>query len=217
MKILSPTPAKSVLALAAALFLTSAVAAETKIAIIDLTRVFEKYWKTKQANAQLEEQKADISKRKKGMLDDYQKANDEYKKLLESANDQAASSDEREKRKSAAEKKLMEIREIEQTANLFQRNSDENLAIQVRRMTDNLLRDIRDLIEAKVKAGGYSMVIDTSAKSLVGTPVVLYNNGQNDLTEEILSQLNAGAPTGLQKGDDDKSSEKKPEKKEGKK
>jgi len=151
------------------------------------------------------------------MLDDYQKANDEYKKLLESANDQAASSDEREKRKSAAEKKLMEIREIEQTANLFQRNSDENLAIQVRRMTDNLLRDIRDLIEAKAKAGGYSMVIDTSAKSLVGTPVVLYNNGQNDLTEEILSQLNAGAPTGLQKGDDDKSSEKKPEKKEGKK
>ena len=46
-----------------------------------------------------------------------------------------------------------------------------------------------------------SILIDTSAKSLVGTPVVLYNNGQNDLTEEILSQLNAGAPTGLQKGD----------------
>ena len=217
MKITPSTPAKTVLALLAALFLTTAALAESKIAIIDLTRVFEKYWKTKQANAQLEEQKADISKRKKGMLDDYQKANDEYKKLLESANDQAASSDEREKRKSAAEKKLMEINEIQQTATLFQRNSDENLAIQVRRMTENLLRDIRDLIEAKAKAGGYSMVIDTSAKSLVGTPVVLYNNGQNDLTDEILSQLNAGAPAGLQKGDDDKSSEKKPEKKEGKK
>src|SRR6266496_5102334 len=133
MKIIPSTPARTLPALLAALFLTTALQAESKIAIIDLTRVFEKYWKTKQANAQLDEQKADITKRKKGMLDDYQKANDEYKKLLESANDQAASSDEREKRKNAAEKKLMEINEIQQTATLFQRNSDENLAIQFRR------------------------------------------------------------------------------------
>ena len=217
MKTNTNTLAKTLLVLVAAAVLTAAARADTKVAVIDLKRVFEKYWKTKQANADLDDQKADITKKKKGMLEDYQKANDDYKKLVESANDQAVSTDERERRKGAAEKKLMEIKEIEQTANLFQRNAEENLSLQVRRRTENILRDIRELIDAKAKAGGYSMVIDTSAKSLVGTPVVLYNNGQNDLTEEILSQLNAGAPTGLQKGDDDKSSEKKPEKKEGKK
>src|SRR6266516_6125596 len=210
------------LALVIASFLAPpARAAEPKIAIIDLKRVFDKYWKTKQANADLDEQKADITKKKKGILDDYQKANDDYKKLVESANDQAVSTDERERRKGAAEKKLMEIKEIERTANLFQRNAEENLSLQVRRRTENILRDIRELIDAKAKAGGYSMVIDTSAQSpsIVPTPVLLYTNVENDLTEEILSQLNAAAPTALQRSDEDKEKldDKKYEKKQGRK
>src|SRR6266496_3948862 len=177
--------AKTFLVLVATSVLTAAAPADTKVAIIDLKRVFEKYWKTKQANADLDEQKADITKKKKGMLDDYQKANDDYKKLVESANDQAVSSDERERRKSSAEKKLMEIKEIEQTANLFQRNAEENLNLQVRRRTENILRDIRDLIDAKAKAGGYALVIDTSAQTpaMTATPIVLFTNGQNDLTD----------------------------------
>ena len=97
-----PTWARTFLALTIAFFLTAHAQAETnKIGIIDMQKVWDKYHKTKQAQAQVDDQTADFEKRKKGMLDDYQKANDEYKKLLESANDQAASSDEREKRKSA--------------------------------------------------------------------------------------------------------------------
>jgi len=221
MKINTKPLAKTFLVLVATSVLTTAAPADTRVAIIDLKRVFEKYWKTKQANADLDEQKADITKKKKGMLDDYQKANDDYKKLFESANDQAVSTDERERRKSAAEKKLVEIKEIEQTATLFQRNAEENLSLQVRRRTENILRDIRDLVDAKAKAGGYSLVIDTSAQSPspVPTPVVLYTNGENDLTEEILSQLNAAAPSALQKSDEDKEKldDKKYEKKQGRK
>ena len=219
MKMSTPIVAKTFAALLAGSLLTAAAQPEPKIAIIDLKRVFDKYYRTKQANALLDEQKADIAKKKKGMLDDYQKANDDYKKLVDSANDQALSSDERERRKSTAEKKLLEIKEIEQTASLYQRNSEENLAIQIRRMTENILRDIRELIDAKAKAGGYSLVIDTAAQTPAGTPFVLYTNGQNDLTEEILLQLNASAPTGLPRPDEDKekSGEKKDEKREGRK
>lgn len=208
-----------VAALLLACSLGTAATTDTKVAIIDLKRVFDKYWKTKQANAQLDEEKAEIAKRKKSMLEDYQKANDDYKKLLDSANDQAASGDERERRKGAAEKKLLEIKEIEQTANLYQRNSDENLALQVRRKTENILRDIRELVDAKAKAGGYALVIDTAAQTPAGTPIILFNNGKDDLTEEILAQLNASAPAGLQKPDEekDKPGDKKDESKEGKK
>src|SRR5947208_10070538 len=107
--------ARTFLVPTSALFLAGISQAETnKIGIIDMTRVFDKYYKTKQAQAQVDDQTADFEKRKKGMLDDYQKANREYKKLMESAQDQAVSSDERDKRKSAAEKKLLEIKEIEQ-------------------------------------------------------------------------------------------------------
>ena len=210
---------KIFLALLAASFLTATVRAETKIAVIDLKRVFDNYWKKKQAQAQVDDQKADFDKKFKGMLEDYQKANEEYKKLFDSSTDQAVSGEERDKRKNAAEKKLLEIKEIEQTANLFQKNSNENLNIQVRRMTENILKDIRELIDAKAKAAGYALVIDTAAQSAAGTPIVLFTNGQNDITTEILSQLNAGAPIGLQRTEEtkDKPNDRKDETKEGRK
>ncbi len=216
----NPTLARTFLTLTIAFFLTVPSQAETnKIGIIDMQRLFDKYHKTKQAQAMVDDQTADFEKRKKAMLDDYQKANRDYKKLMESTQDQAVSVEERDRRKSAAEKKLLEIREIEQDASLFQRTTDEQLKMQARRMTENILRDIRDLVEAKAKAGGYTLVIDVSAKSAVGTPMVLYTNGQNDMTQEVLSQLNSTAPVGLVKSDDakDPTEEKKDEKKGDKK
>src|SRR6266480_6582039 len=155
---------KALLAFLAASFLTATAQAQTKIAVIDLKRVFDNYWKKKQAQALVDDQKADFDKKFKGMLDDYQKAKDEYKKLIDSSTDQAVSTEERDKRKSAAEKKLLEINEIEQTADLFRKNSNENLGIQIRRMTDNILKDIREMVEAKAKAEGYTLVIDSSAQ-----------------------------------------------------
>ena len=222
MKMIIPhyTLARTLLALTIVFFLTAHSQAETnKIGIIDMQRVWDKYWKTRQAQSQVDDQTADFEKRKKGMLDDYQKANREYNKLMETAKDQAVSSDEREKRKNEAEKKLREIKEIEQDANLFQRTTDEQLKMQARRMTENILRDIRDLVDAKAKAGGYTLVIDIAAKSAVGTPIVLYNNGQNDMTQEVLSQLNSTAPVGLVKPDEskDQAEEKNAEKKVDKK
>ena len=149
------------------------------------------------------------------MMDDYEKANRDYKKLIDSSLDQAVSLEERDKRKNAAEKKLLEIKEIQQDATLFQRTTDEQLKMQARRMTENILRDIRDLVEAKAKAGGYTLVIDVAAKSAVGTPIVLYTNGQNDMTQDVLNQLNSTAPAGLVKSDDakEKAEDKKDEKK----
>ena len=222
MRMITPnhTRAGTFLALTLVFFLIASSQAETnKIGIIDMQRVFDKYYKTKLAQTQVDDQTADAEKRKKGILDDYQKANREYNKLMESAKDQAVSGDERDKRKSAAEKKLLEIKEIEQDANLFQRTTDEQLKMQARRMTENILRDIRDLVEAKAKAGGYTLVIDTAAKSAVGTPIVLYTNGQNDMTQEVLLQLNSTAPVGLVKSDDakDQTEDKKEDKKGDKK
>src|SRR2546427_88202 len=93
--------------------------------------------------------------------------------------------------------------------------TDEQLKMQARRMTENILRDIRDLVDAKAKAGGYTLVIDIAAKSAVGTPIVLYTNGQNDMTQEVLLQLNSTAPVGLLKSDDakDQTEDKKEDKK----
>lgn len=190
--------------------LATPLRAETKIAVINLKTVFDGYWKTKQADVQLKDRASDFDKARRGLVDDYQKANEDYRKLVESSNDQAASADERDKRKKTAESKLMELREIEQNIGQFDRNAREQLGSQQKRMRDTILREIRELINTKAKAGSYGLVLDTAAESANQTPIVLFETGLPELTDEILTQLNATAPTGALTGDktDEKDKEK---------
>jgi outer membrane protein len=195
------TPVLRLLPLALATLLVAAVAtpalAQPKIAIVDLKKVFDGYWKTKQADTQLKERAADLDKARKGMVEDYQKSGEEYKKLSETASDPALSAEERDKRKVSAEKKLLELKEIEQSVNQFDRTSRTTLSEQQRRMRDRILEDVREVIQARAKAAGFTLVLDTAAESANQTPIVIYHNSENDLSDAVLGELNAKAPLNL--------------------
>ena len=116
------------------------------------------------------------------------------KALIEKANDQAISAEERTKNKLSADKKMAELKETEQSINDFERRSRSKLADKQRIKREDIFKEIRAVIDAKSKAAGFSLLIDVAAESANGTPVILYSNGENDITETILTQLNATAP-----------------------
>jgi outer membrane protein len=174
--------------------LTGAAPAQTRIATVDLSKVFTDYWKTKQATLALEERKADLLKELESFNVEKKKLMEQYQKLNAEANDQAVSSDEREKRKKATETKLKELKESDENTKQFTARSDADLKSQFQRMRKNVLDEIKETVNAKAKAGGYSLVVDTAAETINGTRVFLYSNGENDLTTVVLDQLNAAAP-----------------------
>jgi outer membrane protein len=186
----------SVLLLTATLTLPLAAPAADRIAVVDLKKVFDGYWKTKQADLNLKEKAGELDKKRKDMVADYQKANEEYKKLVESVSDSAISLEEREKRKKSAETKLREIQEIEQSIGQFDRSARTQLGEQQRNMRDKIVVEIREVVNKKARTANYGAVLDSAAESAVGTPIVLFNANLPDLTEEILTQLNATAPAG---------------------
>lgn len=190
--------------------------AEGKIAIVDLRKIFDGYWKKKQAEATLKDRETDMAKEDKNMNDDYKKANEEYQALLTSANDQNASPEEREKRKKSAADKLKQLGELRDTITQYERQASATLREQSARMRGNILTEIRDVVTAKAKAAGFSMVVDTTAESLNSTPVILYTDKDNDLTNAVLLQLNATAPVETPKPEE-KPAEKKDQKKDSKK
>jgi len=174
--------------------IAASASAQNRIAIVDLRKVFDEYYKTKAADATLKDRAGDLEKERKALTDQYQKLTEDYKKALDGANDQAVSADEREKRKKTAESKLIEIKELEQNLTQFDRQSRTTLEEQQRRMRDNILAEIKNVINTKAKSGSYSLVVDTAAETINKTPVVMYTNGENDLTVAVLAQLNSGAP-----------------------
>lgn len=180
------------------LFSVPARAAQAqKIGFVDLKKVFENYWKTKQANARLKELRSDMLREQKAIEEQHKKASEEYKKLLESANDQAVSAEEREKRKKNAEDKLIEIRQIEVAMEQFIKSASARLSEEERKLRDNIVKELREAINNKARAGGYTLILDSSGETANNTPAVLYTNGENDLTDQILADLNAKAPPEL--------------------
>lgn len=182
--------------------LSTSAWAQGRLATVDLRKVFDNYWKTKQADVALKDRFADMEKEHKNMLDDWKKAKDDYQNLLADANNQALSSDERDKRKRSAEDKLKYIKDTEDSIGQFEKQARTTIDEQRTRMRDNIVGEIRNLLNAKAKAAGYSLVLDTTAESFNRTPVVLYSNNENDLTDTILQQLNASAPADVTRTED---------------
>jgi outer membrane protein len=199
------------LVMAALLLMAVAAEAQSRIATVELTQVFEKYWKTKRARLALADRKTDLKKDLEEMQETHKKLVQAYQKQLADANDQAVSAEERGKRQKALESKVKEIRESEETVKQFVGRGDAELEQQMRRMMDDVIKDIREAVAAKGKAGGFAYVVDASAESLSKAPVFLYSSGESDLTQVVIDQLNAAAPpepAGSEKPADTK--EKKP-------
>lgn len=168
--------------------------AQARIATVDLKKLFDNYWKTKQADAALKERGAELEKEFKGMMEEYTKIKDEYKTLAAAASDQAMSDSEREKKKKQAEEKLIGIKDQEEALQKFQAQARSTVDEQRRRMRDNILGEVRKAVDGKAKVAGYTLVIDVAAETINNTPVVLFSNGENDITDAVLAQINANAP-----------------------
>lgn len=185
----------------AVLCLGATARAEMKIATVDLRKVFDNYYKTKQADEILKKEADDVQKDRKDMVDKYKKLEDDWKALISRANDQALSSDERDKAKTQAERKLVELRETEQAVNDYDRVAQQKLFEKKKLKWDAIVAEIRQVVNTKSKNAGYNLVLDVSGDTMNNTPMVLYTDGQNDITDSILKELNATAPASATSSD----------------
>jgi Skp family chaperone for outer membrane proteins len=177
------------------LVLTAGAAhAQGRIATVDLVKVFDKYYMTKEAKQAIVETEKDLKNELKTMDEAHQKLLATCKKLVEESNDQGVSDEERQKRKKALEPKLKEFKDSETALKETLARSEADLKQKTGRMMEKVVTDIKKAVESKAKAGGFAYVIDSSARSLSQTEVMLFNSGENDLTTSVLDQLNAAAP-----------------------
>jgi outer membrane protein len=180
-------------------FLSGSALAQTKIATVDLKKLFDNYYKTKLAQAAIQDRAAQLDKDDKSMKDDLKKGSNDYEQLLQQANDQALSADERDRRKQAAADKLKELQSSKVAIDQFERQAQTTLSEQRQRMRDNILTEIKAAVTTKAKTDGFTLVFDSAAETVNGTQAIVYTSGENDLTAAILAQLNAGAPIDVSK------------------
>ena len=166
--------------------------AQSKIASVDMKKIFNGYLKTKTAQSIMDKKKSELIKELKDMAEGLDHARKDYKQLLDQANDQAISTDERDKRKTSATEKARDVSSRQVAFEQYQRQAETRLADESQRMVGGLVADIQKAVADKARIGGYTLVVDTASASASGTPAVLYADPSTDITPSVLAQLNAG-------------------------
>jgi outer membrane protein len=185
---------KSIIPLVAlAAFFGSALdaAAQLKIGTVDMKSVFEKYWRTKEAEAKMNEVRAQVkrelderSEKRKALEGDILKLNDELKKPeVGPAKKEAAAKDR--------EKKIGEYQELMKDLQSFTQEKDKTLADQTLRIRNGIVDDIKKVVNDRVKSEQYDLVFDVSGNSINNVPVVMYAAEKYDFTKEVIDRLNA--------------------------
>jgi outer membrane protein len=181
--------------------LNGSALAQTKVATVDMRQLFDNYWKTRQAQAALQDRSAQLTKDDNSMKDDLKKATADYQQLLTQANDPAISDDERARRKQAAAAMQKQLQDRQAAIQQYETQAQATLNDQLQHMSDKIRTDIQAAVNAKAKAGGYTIVLNTASEGInLGTAnisvpsSVVYSSSDIDLTADVLKQLNASAP-----------------------
>ncbi len=181
--------------LAAAAFCAAAPAAHAqKIATVDMNKIFQGYYKTKDAENKIndarESAKKDLDERMeshKGMLDEINQLN---KDIDNPALSQQAKSDRQKKR----EDKINQVRQLEQEIQEFKNSRERQLQEQAVRMRNQIVEEIMKVITDRVKEDKYDLVFDKSGQSTSGVQVLLYSQDGMDFSDKVITALNKTRP-----------------------
>ena len=154
--------------------------AQMKIATVKMSELFQNYAKARENDADFKKRMLGVANEAKAKREAFQKGKDELQKMQGNTGDPAAVA------------KLKELREMEQTILQFEQKARADADQESRKLRGELLADMQKVIHAKAKAGGYALVINVSAENAAGIPDFLYSSAENDLTNAVLTELNAG-------------------------
>jgi outer membrane protein len=168
----------------------SASAQNIKIGTVDMKKVFESYYKTKDAEAKINEARNNAKKELEDRMDGAKKTLDEVKKLDEEINKPELSRETKEKKIKERQEKAAELTTLDREIREFQASREKQLQEQSVRMRAGIVDDINKVVTERVKAENYDFVVDKSGPSLNGVPVVLYARDTYDFTDSVVSALN---------------------------
>ncbi len=164
------------------------------IATVSLDKVYNGYWKKDQEYEKLKKKQEDD----RGKIEKYNaelsKEGDALQRMIQRLRDPNLTSAEKAKRQQQVADKQRAFQQLQQSIQSAQNSARQDLELELRKVRKGIIEEIQQVVAAKAKAKGYGLVLDKSGQSAAIAPIVVFSVDGNDLTEEVLEQLNLSAP-----------------------
>jgi Skp family chaperone for outer membrane proteins len=174
----------------------SVASADLKVAVVDLGKAFDAYYKTKDASVRLQKMYSDYQKELQGLAADYEHMAEEMQVLDKAANDPALSDAARKDKTAAWNAKKQDLFNLQQKFQERKNERENEFAEAKRHVHQDIVGEISKVISDYSGPQGYDMVIDESSVSASsGASLILYNSNKlTDITADIITILNKSAP-----------------------
>jgi outer membrane protein len=187
---------KSLVAVAAIAVTALSATAQTapKILTVDLAKLFDNHWKTKEQMAKLQADEAKAQDQLAAITKDGNALVEQFKEADEQSKNPTATADAKAKAQAEAQKLYDQIQAKRQEQNQFVQSTRN--AIQQRSQTFKtmMVDDLTTLAVGIAKAKGATILIDKSGPTMSGVSAILYADPSLDITDEVAAKINADRP-----------------------
>ncbi len=170
-------------------------AADLNVAVVDTARILKEYYKTELAEAHIQRQLDDFSAEREKLMSQHKKMKQEFEVLRAEAQNKALTEEAREKKKELAEEKLTTVIEFENSIRDKATSRKKELEGEGRKIQSELAKSIKAAITACSVKGKYTLVLADGGLLGNGLESVLYADPKMDITDEVLTILNADKNT----------------------
>jgi outer membrane protein len=176
----------------------SLASADLKIAVVDLGKAFDQYYKTKDAQAKLKEKQDTYQKEIQDLITEYQHMGEDAQALNKAAQDPTLSAAARDDKSKALDLKKQDLLTMQNKIQEMRTERTREIQEELLRRHKEIVDEISKVISDYSGPQGYDIVIDKSSQSAAsGVSLILYNSNKlTDITTDIITLLNKSAPAG---------------------
>ncbi len=171
-------------------------AADLKVGTVDMNKIFSSYYKTKDAEAKINEARTTAKNELDKRMEDYKTLLDSINKLNQEMQRAELSDDMKAQKAKERDEKIAEAKNLEREINEFRATREKQLQEQAVRMRNGIVEEINGVVKKIVDVKGYDLVFDASGATLNGVPVLVSSKPAMDFSEEVIKELNASKPAG---------------------
>tara|TARA_Y100000588_G_scaffold38238_1_gene36683 strand:- start:21 stop:614 length:594 start_codon:yes stop_codon:yes gene_type:complete len=170
------------------------VEAANSIATVSLDKVFKEYWKTDQLIEKFRKKEVSVREDIKKQESELSKQREKIQRQAKLLNDPSLSTTEKAKRRNQLELSQREYSQTIEAVEQYVRSRQKSLDEDRKKEMLEIMGEIQTVVATRAKAKGYRVVLDRTGKSAAIAPIVVYSADDNDLTVEVLKQLNLSDP-----------------------
>ncbi len=165
-----------------------------KVGIVNMQEVLQGYYKSKQAQVDLNQRRDDIKKDldvRRNKLKDLTREVEDLQKLIR---DEGTTQEFKRLKMQELENKGSEGRALARDLEQLAKQKERQLMLELERTFRGIRDEVKVVVDEISKKDGYDLVFDKSAVGMGGSPFLLFSKDAVDFTPSVLTSLNKDAP-----------------------